>query len=98
MIEKENEKSPSRPAQITVILRLVAGAYLLYLAFGLFGEVMKSAGGRQLLQIGSMVLFAAVGAILSGWSLKKLIKGEYIHPGEDLDENPDENSDEEENK
>lgn len=78
-----HEKKTSRPAQITVILRMVAGAYLLYLAFGLLGEAINATGGRQLLQIGSLVLFTAVGVVLCVWSLKKLIKGEYIHPGED---------------
>lgn len=90
MTENKNEKKTSKPAQITVILRMVAGAYLIYLAVGLLGEAMKATGGRQLLQIGSMLLFMAVGAVLCVWSLRKLIKGEYLHPGEGEDESGEE--------
>lgn len=86
MTESEKGKKTSRPAQVTVILRLVAGGYLIYLALGLGKEAIVSEGGRQLLQMGFLVLFLVVGALLVGWSLKKLIKGEYIHPGEDEEE------------
>lgn len=93
MTGNESRKIPSRPAQITVILRLVAGGYLIYLAFGLGKEVLSAEGGRLMLQLSCMVLFLAVGAVLGGWSLKKLIKGEYIHPGEDEETDGEEEAD-----
>lgn len=92
----EKGRKPSRPAQVTVILRLVAGCYLMYLAFGLGKEAIVSQGGRQLLQLGCLALFLAVGALLGGWSLMKLLKGEYIHPGEDEIEDEAEEKAEEE--
>lgn len=76
------EKGAAKPAQITVALRLVAGGYLVYLAFGLLQEYMKPAGGGKMMQLGCAVLFGAVGAFLAVWSLKKMIKGEYIKYGE----------------
>lgn len=93
MTGNEGNKKPSRPAQVTVILRLVAGAYLIYLALGLGKEAMAADGGRQMLQLGCMALFFAVGALLGGWSLRKLIKGEYIHPGEEEDDTEDDTED-----
>lgn len=70
-----------KPAQTTVILRLAAGGYLVYLAWGIFQELRKYPKplvGGNLLMIGAAVLFAVVGAVLAGWSLVKLIKGEYM--------------------
>ena len=41
--EAKREESAAKPTQITVMLRLVAGGYLVYLAFGLlhikYGEI-----------------------------------------------------------
>ena len=79
----------TKPAQITVMLRLVAGGYLVYLAYGLFQEYLKPVGGGELLQIGAAALFAVVGAVLAAWSLRKLIKGEYIKYGELPDDEED---------
>lgn len=73
--------SSQKPAGMTVMLRLIAGVYLVYLAFSLFREYLKPASGGQMIQIGAAVLFAVIGAALAGWSLKKLIKGEYIKNG-----------------
>lgn len=80
METKKNSGSP-RPALSTVIVRLAAGGYLVYLAFGLFQEIRrypKPVGGPGPLAIAAAVLFAVVGAALAVWSLKKLIKGEYM--------------------
>ncbi len=86
---KKNSSSNTKPAQITVLLRLAAGAYLVYLAYGLFQEYLKPVGGGELLQIGAAVLFAVFGAVLAAWSLKKFIKGEYIKYGELPDDEDD---------
>lgn len=81
--------SAAKPTQITVVLRLVAGGYLVYLAFGLLKEYLKPAGGGQFIQIGCAALFGLIGAFLAAWSLKKFIKGEYIKYGEFPDEEED---------
>ena len=80
--EAKREESAAKPTQITVMLRLVAGGYLVYLAFGLLQEYLKPAGGGRVVQIGFAVFFGATGAFLAGWSLKKFIKGEYLKHGE----------------
>ncbi|MGL5438061.1 MAG: hypothetical protein ACRDBO_22220 [Lachnospiraceae bacterium] len=83
--QETQNKNVSYPAQITVILRLAASGYLLYLAYGLLQEVLKSSGQRQQLQISCMLVFVLAGGILGIWSLKKMIKKEYRLPGQTED-------------
>lgn len=78
----KKENHTSKPAQMTVMLRLIAGGYLAYLAFGLLKEYVKPGSGGQLIQIVCGVLFLAVGAVLAVWALRKLIKGDYVKFGE----------------
>ena len=89
----KKDKNAEKPAQITVILRLAAGGYLVYLAFGLLQEYLKPAGGGRMVQIGFAVFFGATGAFLAGWSLKKYIKGEYVKYGEIPDDDEEEQTD-----
>ena len=86
----KKEENAAKPTQITVILRLAAGGYLVYLAFGLLQEFLKPAGGGKMVQRGCPGLFGAIGAFLAGWSLKKFIKGEYIKYGEIPDDEEEE--------
>lgn len=89
MEETKKKGKVSRPAQIILILRLVAGAYLVYLAYGLTGDALVSSGIRQAVQVFCTVLFALVGAGLGVWSLVKLVRGEFLRPGqteEDFDD------------
>ena len=46
----KKEEKAAKPTQITVILRLAAGGYLVYLAFGLLQEFLKPAGGGKMVQ------------------------------------------------
>lgn len=90
----KKENSAAKPTQITVILRLAAGGYLVYLAFGLLQEYLKPAGGGKMVQIGCAVVFCAIGAFLAGWSLKKFIKGDYVKYGEIPDDEEEEQAEE----
>ena len=89
----KKDKNAEKPAQITVILRLAAGGYLVSLAFGLLQEYLKPAGGGRMVQIGCAVFFGIAGAFLAGWSLKKFIKGEYVKYGEIPDDDEEEQTD-----
>ena len=91
--EAKREESAAKPTQITVMLRLVAGGYLVYLAFGLLQEYLKPAGGGRMVQIGFAVFFGATGAFLAGWSLKKYIKGECVKYGEIPDDEEEQTDD-----
>lgn len=74
-----NEKK-TMPTKISLILRIAASAYLLYLAWGLKGAPANYTGGMKVLFIAAILVFAAVGLALGGTSLLKFIRGEYDMP------------------
>ncbi len=65
--------SPSNPPQTSLLLRLLGGGYLVYLAWD-----MRSAFADGLIYLIPAVLFAVVGALLFGHSLWKLVRHEYF--------------------
>ena len=65
----------SRPPQISLILRLLGGGYLLYLAWSLLG----TANGNTV-YILVAVFFGLVGAVLLLHTLLKISRGEYTAP------------------
>lgn len=71
------------PAKITLILRAVVSAYLLYTVWELRGAPASHTGGERILFIAAMIVFFIVAVVLGGFSLKALIKGEYSEPGDD---------------
>lgn len=62
----------SKPPQISLILRLLGGGYLLYLAWSLLGTANGNA-----LYILVAIFFALVGAVLLLHTLLKISRGEY---------------------
>ena len=64
-----------KPSQISLILRLLGGGYLLYLAWSL----LSTAGGNTV-YILMAVFFALVGAVLVLHTLLKISRGEYTGP------------------
>ncbi|MDY3225446.1 MAG: hypothetical protein SOW84_06185 [Candidatus Faecousia sp.] len=84
----------SKPPQISLILRLLGGGYLLYLAWSLLG----TANGNTL-YILAAVFFALVGAVLLLHTLLKISRGEYTTAqppeGDGESENNEENLHEE---
>ncbi|MEW4411330.1 hypothetical protein [Clostridium sp. AN503] len=85
-MEDIKKKKITRPAQIILVLRLIAGSYLVYLSWGLIEEVRRYTGARQIVLIVSMVLFFCIGLALAGWSLKKLARGEFLRPWQSEDD------------
>ena len=67
------KKEPTKPAQISLLLRMVGGGYLLYIAWDL-----RSAFRDDPHFLIFAVLFALIGAGLLGHSIYKFIKKEYI--------------------
>lgn len=78
---EENKKN--YPSKISLILRIVVSAYLLYLAWGLRDAPGSHTGAERLLFIAAMILFTVVAVLLGGWSIKAFLKGEYDQPQED---------------
>ena len=77
--------------QVTLILRLACGAYLLYLAWELRDAVFGPE--RQLGFILAAAVFAVIGLLLCVFSLRGLIRKEYVIPS-DEEESADSDSDE----
>lgn len=77
------------PSQISLILRLLGGGYLLYLAWSLLG----TADGNTV-YILMAVFFALVGAVLLLHTLLKISRGEYTGPTPPADGESELNEDE----
>ena len=78
-----------KPSQISLILRLLGGGYLLYLAWSL----LSTAGGNTV-YILMAVFFALVGTVLVLHTLLKISRGEYIGPTPPADGESELNEDE----
>lgn len=85
-----DKKKDRRPPQISLILRIGCGAYLLYLAWGLIGSALA---GEQLLFGIVGAVFALAGLPLCVLSLRALVRGEFRLPYEQ--DHEDEERDEE---
>ena len=81
-MEKGKDRGGAKPLQATVVIRLIAGGYLVYLAHDLFKIYLNPAEGGKIYQLGSAAFFFAVGAGLAVWAGMKLIKGDYVKNGE----------------
>lgn len=68
------------PTKVSLVLRMVVSAYLLYLVWELREAPASHTGAESLLFIAAMVLFAAVAVILGGMSLRAFLRGEYGQP------------------
>ena len=79
----------SKPPQISLILRLLGGGYLLYLAWSLLG----TANGNTV-YILAAVFFALVGAVLLLHTLLKISRGEYISAPPPPEDGESENNEE----
>ena len=82
-------KGTGNPSQISLILRLLGGGYLLYLAWSLLG----TADGNTV-YILMAVFFALVGAVLLLHTLLKISRGEYTGPPPPADGESELNEDE----
>ena len=82
-------KGTGNPSQISLILRLLGGVYLLYLAWSLLG----TADGNTV-YILMAVFFALVGAVLLLHTLLKISRGEYTGPTPPADGESELNEDE----
>ena len=81
MKEKKNY-----PSKITLIIRVVISAYILYLAWGLRTAPAESAGIERILFIVVMIIFVAFSVVFGGKSLLALKHGEYCDNDEDEEE------------
>ena len=72
----QQPKKPTDP-QVIVVLRVIGGAYLLYLAWGLREAAFS---GRGIVYPLAMVIFAVAGALLLFFSVRKLYRRDFLYP------------------
>lgn len=68
------------PTRVSLILRIVVSAYLLYLVWELRGAPANYTGMQRLFFIAAMLVFTVVAVVLGGFSLKAYLRGEYDRP------------------
>lgn len=74
----KSEEPKILPNKGSLILRIVVGAYLLYTAYSLVGGISEKQGKDQIFFGVFTVIFVLLGIVLLIFSIKPLIRGEYI--------------------
>lgn len=72
----KNKKKPLLPKS-TLVIRLIAGAYLIYLAFELITSLNVENGAPVWVSVLAALAFAVVGIILAFCSGKDFLKGNF---------------------
>lgn len=80
------------PTKTSLILRIAASVYLLYLAWSLKDAPSSHIGMESILYIVAIAVFTIVAIIIGGMSIKAFAKGEY-----DMPDNSDGDKDQKEN-
>ena len=90
--KKENKKRQRvLPTQMNLIIHIVAGGYLLYLAYSIYMEIGTAAGGKKIGLGLAIIVFVAVGATVAFSALRSLKRGEYRGGAADPDGGDGEN-------
>ena len=88
--KKAKKRRSGRPTHMGLIFRIVAGAYLIYLAYSIYTGSGNVEGGERIAFIAAIVIFVIVGAVIVLQSLRALQRGEYeggaADPGKDADQ------------
>jgi hypothetical protein len=89
--EKEG-KTKFHQTKFSLTMRIIVGAYLIYLGVTLFDNLSEYAGGQLILFAVGAAVFALAGAFLAGQSGFAYYRGAYV--GGKLDEELKENEEE----
>lgn len=89
--KKENKKRKrGLPTQMNLLVRIVAGVYLLYLAYSIYGSLQEIQGMEKFIFLMAIVLFGSIGAAVVFFSLRSMTKGEYAGGAADTGEEEEE--------
>lgn len=83
---KDKKRQRGLPTQMNLVIRIVAGVYLLYLAYSIFGSLSEAQGMEKVLFAAIVLLFAVIGAAVAFFSLRSISRGEYAGGSADSEE------------
>lgn len=66
-------KDAPKPPQASLLLRILGGGYLVYLAWDL-----RASAGESLLFLAAIIVFAVVGLLLAVFSIRELLSSGYF--------------------
>lgn len=75
---KDSKKEKKLPAKVSLIIRLFAAVYLLYLVVSLGDVGSRYEGAELVFYLIAMAVFGIVGIVLAAFSAKDLLQGRYI--------------------
>ncbi len=88
--KKENKKRErGLPTQMNLVIRIVAGVYLVYLACNIYSSLQEIQGMEKFIFLTAIVLFGAIGAAVVFFSLRSMTKGGPPIPGKEKRKVPD---------
>ena len=87
--KKEKKRRSGLPTQMGLIFRIVAGGYLIYLAYSIYTGSGSIEGGEKIAFIAAIVIFVIVGAVIVLQSLRAMQRGEYVGGAADSGKNED---------
>lgn len=80
------QKKRNGDTKLSLTLRMVVAAYVLYLAYGLIRDFGKNVGNDRFFIGAAIIFFVVAGGALLILSARKLIRKEYIDAEEDGNE------------
>lgn len=96
--KKDKKQRSSLPTQMNLVIRIVAGIYLLYLAYSIYGNVGEAEDvGRVVFPL-AMLLFVAIGVVIIVFSLRAMQRGEYVGGARDTGQGTEQKTSPEEEK
>lgn len=96
LAEQRKRNPENKPTQSSVVIRMVAGGYLLYLVYQMLKEgALSETGGQLALMIGGMLVLGGFGIFFFIDGLKRYLKHDYFNPVSDDFRKTEEESEEE---
>lgn len=83
--KKDKKKRSSLPTQMNLVIRIVAGGYLWYLVYSMYGSFGEAQGAEKIIFPAIAVLFAVIGAVIVVSALRAMVRGEYVGGAKDTE-------------
>jgi len=94
----DSKKKNGLPSQASLTFRIVVGAYLLYLAYTLGGNLPGYEGRDFIVFVIATIVFVIAGILIIANAIKTLKSGEYLNGPADFSDDEEENDTEENDK